>query len=69
MVRALASAIQARGEIPFLHVQVGSPSEATASALYQRLGFRERMRPMLAILQRRQDDASRAAPGGAKPSS
>ena len=52
LVRALASAIQARGEVPFLHVHVGSPSEATASALYRRLGFRERSRRTLAILQR-----------------
>jgi ribosomal protein S18 acetylase RimI-like enzyme len=52
VVRALASAIQARGERPFLHVLAGSPSEATAVALYARLGFRERCRPDLAILRR-----------------
>lgn len=51
LVRALAFSIQARGEVPFLHVQVGSPSEATASALYRRLGFRARRRATLAILQ------------------
>ena len=52
MVRALASQIQARGELPFLHVQGGSASQATATALYVRLGFRERRRATLAILQR-----------------
>ena len=42
VVRAVASQIQARGDLPFLHVQVGSASQATATARYERLGFRER---------------------------
>ena len=42
VVRAVASQLQARGDLPFLHVQVGSVSQATATALYERLGFRER---------------------------
>jgi ribosomal protein S18 acetylase RimI-like enzyme len=53
IVRALAAAIQARGEIPFLHVRIGSPSEAIAVALYERVGFRERRRFALDIVQRR----------------
>ena len=52
VVRALASEIQARGELPFLHVQVGSPSEATAVSLYSRVGFRPRRRGHLAFLRR-----------------
>ncbi len=52
VVRAVASAIQARGERPFLHVLAGSPSEATAVALYARLGFRERERLQLAVVRR-----------------
>jgi ribosomal protein S18 acetylase RimI-like enzyme len=52
VVRALGAGIQRRGELPFLHVMVGSPAEATAVGLYQRLGFRERGRGRLAIVQR-----------------
>ena len=52
LVRAVVSGIQARGETPFLHVRAGSPSEGTATALYGRLGFRERRRTPLTILQR-----------------
>ncbi len=52
VVRALASQMQARGELPFLHVQVGSASEKTATALYARLGFRERRRHSLAVMLR-----------------
>jgi ribosomal protein S18 acetylase RimI-like enzyme len=61
IVRAVASGIQARGEIPFLHVRIGSPTEATAVALYERVGFRERRRFALEIVQRRAL-TSRAAP-------
>ena len=50
--RAVAAGIQARGELPFLHVQVGSSSEATAVALYSRIGFRERRRTWLSVVQR-----------------
>ena len=53
IVRAVASGIQARGETPFLHVRTGSPSEAIATALYQRVGFHERRRFRLEIAQRR----------------
>lgn len=53
IVRALASAIQARGEVPFLHVRVGSPTERTAVALYERVGFRERRRMLLDVIQPR----------------
>ena len=53
VVRAVAAGIQARGETPFLHVRTGSPTEATAIALYQRIGFRERRRFRLEIAQRR----------------
>ena len=52
LARAVAAGIQARGEIPFLHVRAGSPSQATATALYERLGFRTRRRVPLAIVQR-----------------
>src|SRR5262245_1921089 len=50
--RGVASGIQARGETPFLHVRTGSPSETIATALYRRVGFRERRRFRLEIAQR-----------------
>ena len=53
VVRARVSHIQARGELPILHVQVGSASQVTATGLYARLGFRERRRASLAVLRRR----------------
>jgi len=53
IVRAVASGIQARGEIPFLHVRIGSPTEQTAVALYERVGFRERRRIALDVVQLR----------------
>lgn len=49
IVRAVAGRIQARGEVPFLHVRLGSPSEATARALYERAGFRVRRRVTLEV--------------------
>jgi ribosomal protein S18 acetylase RimI-like enzyme len=52
VVRAIGAGIQRRGEAPFLHVMVGSPAEAAAVALYERLGFRERRRARLTIVQR-----------------
>ena len=52
MVRALAAGIQGRGELPFLHVMVGSAAETAAVSLYRRLGFRERRRSRLAVVQR-----------------
>lgn len=51
IVRAVAAGIQARSEMPFLHVRIGSPTEATAVALYERLGFRERRRFTLDVVQ------------------
>ena len=53
IVRAVTSEIQARGEIPFLHVRIGSPSEVTAVALYERVGFRERRRFRLDVVHAR----------------
>lgn len=53
LVRAVASQMQARGDLPFLHVQSGSASQSTSTALYARLGFRERRRATLAVLTRR----------------
>jgi ribosomal protein S18 acetylase RimI-like enzyme len=53
IVRAVVRGIQARGELPFLHVAVGSPSDATATALYERVGFRERSRKRVEIASRR----------------
>ena len=53
IVRSVASQIQKRGEIPFLHVRVGSPTEQTAVALYERVGFRERRRMVLDVVQPR----------------
>ena len=59
IVRAVAAGIQARGEIPFLNVRVGSPTEATAVALYERVGFRERRRFALDVVQAVIDRAGR----------
>ena len=53
IVRAVASGIQTRGEIPFLHVRIGSPTERTAVALYERVGFTERRRIALDVVQPR----------------
>lgn len=53
IVRAVAAGIQARRETPFLNVRIGSPAEATAVALYERVGFRERRRFTLDVVQAR----------------
>ena len=53
IVRAVASGIQTRGEIPFLHVRIGSPTERTAVALYERVGFTERRLIALDVVQPR----------------
>jgi len=53
IVRSVAAGIQARREIAFLHVRIGSPSEASAVALYERVGFRERRKFALDIVQAR----------------
>ena len=57
VVRAVAASIQARGEQPFLHIARGSASEASATRLYSRLGFREAQRASLVIVQRDTDPA------------
>ena len=52
IVRELSRSIQARGERPFLHVAIGSPSEAVATALYASLGYEERCSMAFTILER-----------------
>jgi ribosomal protein S18 acetylase RimI-like enzyme len=52
IVRHLCHVIQDRGERPFLHVVVGSPSESTATALYERIGFVERRVLPFAVIRR-----------------
>jgi ribosomal protein S18 acetylase RimI-like enzyme len=53
IVRAVAAGIQAQREVPFLNVRIGSPAEAIAVALYERVGFRERRRFTLDVVQAR----------------
>jgi predicted GNAT family acetyltransferase len=50
-VREIASAIQKRGEIPFLHVEAQKQAHRLVP-FYERLGFRERRRVSLGILQK-----------------
>jgi predicted GNAT family acetyltransferase len=52
IVRELSCAIQALGEAAFLHVAIGSPSEAVATRLYARLGYRERCTMPFTLLER-----------------
>jgi ribosomal protein S18 acetylase RimI-like enzyme len=52
LVCRLCELIRDRGERPFLHVVVGSPSDATATRLYEELGFSERAELPLLILER-----------------
>jgi len=52
IVHWLTHEIQNRGEVPFLHVRVGSPSEQGAAALYQRIGYREVRITTLAVVRR-----------------
>ena len=48
LVRALLGRQHAAGEIPFLHVRVGSPSERAATRVYEKLGFTlRRMLPQM----------------------
>jgi len=54
IVHWLTYEIQNRGEVPFLHVRVGSPSEHGAAALYQRIGYREVRMTTLALLRRQE---------------
>jgi predicted GNAT family acetyltransferase len=70
IVRALVARMQARGELPFLHVQLGSASQATASSLYERIGFRERRRSVLRVMLHRPAAGGRGATreaGGENP--
>ena len=55
IIRSLVASIQARGERAFLHMMADSPSGPRAYGLYQKLGFRERRREPLVILQRTAD--------------
>jgi len=48
----ILAGIAARGETAFLHVAEGGPSQRTATALYERLGFRYRQSRELLILRR-----------------
>jgi predicted GNAT family acetyltransferase len=52
VVRDVAHAIQARGDVPFLHVEAGAKKSAALLAFYRRLGFRERRLLSLTILQK-----------------
>jgi ribosomal protein S18 acetylase RimI-like enzyme len=52
LVRAVTGEIQARGEVAFLHVMEGSPSQTSAVSVYERIGFWERRRVMGTALQR-----------------
>ena len=55
LVRAVGSAIQARGEVAFLHVLA---ENTHAIALYERLGFRtRRVRPLTPIVRRRLEES------------
>ena len=49
LVRLVSRAIVARGELPFLHVLA---SNASAIALYEKLGMRQRLQSRLAVLRR-----------------
>lgn len=52
LVAAVAHQQLADGSRPFLHVRVGSPSEAAASGIYAKLGFVERWRMNMVVLRR-----------------
>jgi predicted GNAT family acetyltransferase len=49
LMRRVSQAIVARGETPFLHVLA---ENASAIALYEKLGFRKRLQSRLTILRR-----------------
>ena len=50
LVVAVTNAILARGEAAFLHVAIGSPSELTATRVYERVGYRQRRETYLHVL-------------------
>ncbi|MCZ6642556.1 MAG: GNAT family N-acetyltransferase [Gammaproteobacteria bacterium] len=52
VVRWLCGLIQEKGEVPFLHVVIGSPSEQAAVGLYERVGFSIRRTMEYALLER-----------------
>ena len=54
LVLAVARQIQARGEVPFLHVDATSDPNPGVVGLYERLGFRVARRGELTIIQRQQ---------------
>jgi len=55
LVRALLVRQHAAGEVPFLHVRVGSPSERAATRVYEKLGFRLRVMLPFRAARRRTD--------------
>ena len=55
LVRALLVRQHAAGDVPFLHVRVGSPSERAATRVYEKLGFRLRRNMPFRIGRRRPD--------------
>lgn len=50
LVVAVTNAILARGEAAFLHVAIGSPSELSATRVYERVGYRQRRETYLHVL-------------------
>jgi predicted GNAT family acetyltransferase len=50
LVVAVTNAILTRGDAAFLHVAIGSPSEASATRVYERVGFRQRRETYLHVL-------------------
>ena len=52
LVLEIAHRQRRRGCVPFLHVRTGSPAEAQAKAVYQKLGFVQRMAAEMTVLVR-----------------
>ena len=52
LVREVARRQQQQGCVPFLHVRIGSPSEAQASRVYEKVGFVRRKELGMAVLVR-----------------
>ena len=53
LVREVVRRQQRAGCVPFLHVRTGSPSEAQAIRVYEKLGFRKRRDYAMAVLVRK----------------